>query len=134
MKAFELEPGLPEAHQAQGWYYYQGHLDYDRALEQFAIALKSQPNNAELFLGIASVQRRQGNFEQAVVNFEKAVELDPRSAVSLFETGETYKLLRDYAAAERYFDRAISLTFSTIFCPILFCPILFCPILSCPIR
>ena len=108
-KAFKLEPGLPEAHQAKGWYYYMGHLDYGHALEQFTIARKSQPNNAELFLGIGAVRRRQGKLELAVVNFEKAIELDPRSAVLASNTASTYHLLRDYASAERYFDRAISL-------------------------
>jgi serine/threonine-protein kinase len=108
-KAFKLKPGLPEAHQAQGFYYYWGHLDYGHALEQFGIALKSQPNNAELFSGIGAVRRRQGKFEQAVANFEKAVELDPRSAEVLQNTGETYRLLRDYAAAERYYNRTLSL-------------------------
>jgi serine/threonine protein kinase/tetratricopeptide (TPR) repeat protein len=39
-KAFQLNPNLPEAHLALGWYYYHGHLDYDRALEEFAIARK----------------------------------------------------------------------------------------------
>jgi TolB-like protein/tRNA A-37 threonylcarbamoyl transferase component Bud32/cytochrome c-type biogenesis protein CcmH/NrfG len=109
-KAFRLEPDLPEAHQAQAWYYYWGHLDYEDALEQFGIALKSQPNNADLFSGIGAVRRRQGQFEQAVANYEKAVEFDPRSAGILHNTAQTYYLLRDYAAAERYWNRAISLS------------------------
>ncbi|GAF98252.1 unnamed protein product, partial [marine sediment metagenome] len=45
-KALELEPDLPGAHFALGMYYYQGLLDYDRALEQFAIALEGLPNDA----------------------------------------------------------------------------------------
>ena len=109
-KAFTLEPDLPDAHQAQGWYYYYGHLEYDHALEQFAIALKSQPNNAELFDGIGSVRRRQGKPEQAVADFEKAVELDPRSAQLSYEAAQTYFLLRNYVNAERYFDRTFSLS------------------------
>jgi len=32
-KALELDPDLPEAHLALGHYYYQAHLDYERALE-----------------------------------------------------------------------------------------------------
>ena len=108
-KAFQLEPGLPEAHQAQGFYYYWGHLDYDRALEQFSIALKSQPNNSKLFFGMGLVRRRQGKLEQAVANLEKAVEIDPFSAEFLQQTANTYQLLRDYEVAERYWDRASSL-------------------------
>ncbi|GAF71782.1 unnamed protein product, partial [marine sediment metagenome] len=59
-KALELNPDLPEAHVALGRYYYDGYLDDDRALEQFAIARKSQPNNTELLAAIGYVQRSQG--------------------------------------------------------------------------
>ena len=108
-KAFELNPNLPEAHLALGWYYYQGHLDYDRALEQFAITRKSQPNNSWLFTGIGAVQRRQGKFEQALANFKRASELDPRSATLAYYLGDTLMLLRKYPEAELCYDRAISL-------------------------
>jgi tetratricopeptide (TPR) repeat protein len=108
-KAFQLNPELPEARLALGHYYYQGHLDYDRALEQFAIAQKSQPNNSELLSFIGYVQRRQGKFEQAVANIKKASELDPLSNLLAHEVAETFSLLRNYPEAERYYDRAISL-------------------------
>jgi serine/threonine protein kinase/tetratricopeptide (TPR) repeat protein len=109
-KALQLDPDLPEAHLALGWYHYHGYLDYEQALEQFAIVQKQQPNNADLLLGIAAVQRRQGKFEQAIINFKKASELDPRSSQLAFNAGETYALMRYYTQAEPYFDHAISLT------------------------
>jgi tetratricopeptide (TPR) repeat protein len=109
-RAFELDPDLPEAHLALGHYYYYGHLDYDRALEQFAIARKSQPNNSQLLEWIGYVQRRQGKFEQALVNIKKASEMDPLSSVIAFEVALTFELLRRYPQAERYYDRAISLS------------------------
>jgi len=108
--ALQLNPNLPEAHIALGYYYYWGHLDYDRALEQFAIARKSQPNNSELLQGIGFVQRRQGKFEKAAATLAKALELDPRSTQIASNLGETFLLLRKYRQAERYFDRAILLT------------------------
>jgi len=108
-KALELDPDLPEAHLALGHYYYQAHLDYERALEQFAIARKDKPNNSEILSFIGFVQRRQGNFEEALVNIKKASELDPRSGLAE-EVGETYMLLRNYPEAERYFNRAISVS------------------------
>ncbi len=45
-----------------------------------------------------------------MANLEKAVEFDPRSANVLYNTAQTYQLLRDFAAAERYIDRTISLS------------------------
>jgi serine/threonine-protein kinase len=108
-KVLELAPDLPEAHLALGHYYYHGHLNYDRALEQFAIARKRQPNSSELMAFTGYVQRRQGKFEKAVVTLKEASELDPRSARLTFNIGETFMLLRKYSEAERYYERAISL-------------------------
>jgi len=108
-RAFELNPNLPEAHRALGFYYYWGHLDYGRALEQFAIARRSQPNNGQLLADIGYVQRRQGKFEQALVNIKRACELDPVYSHQAFEVGTTFMYLRKYPEAERYYDQAISL-------------------------
>jgi serine/threonine-protein kinase len=106
-KALELHPDLPEVRGALGWYYYHGDLDYDRALEQFTIVRKSQPNYC--LAGIGYVQRRQGKFEQALANLKKASELDPLSNSVALEVGTTLQYLRRYSEAERYYDRAISL-------------------------
>jgi TolB-like protein/Tfp pilus assembly protein PilF/tRNA A-37 threonylcarbamoyl transferase component Bud32 len=104
-KAFQLNPELPEVHLALGHYYYHGHLDYDRALEQFDIALKSQPNNGDLLSFIGFVQRRQGKFEQALTHIKKASDLDPLSPERAFELADTYMLMRKYPEAEYYYKR-----------------------------
>ena len=108
-KAFQLNPNLPEVYIALGWYHYHGYLDYDRALEQFAIARKSQPNNSKILEGIGYVQRRQGKFEQALANIKRASELDPLSNVLVISLTGTFMHLRKYPEAERCCDRAISL-------------------------
>jgi serine/threonine protein kinase/Flp pilus assembly protein TadD len=108
-KALELNPELPEAHRALGIYYYYSSRDYDRALQQFAIAQKGQPNNSDLLAAIGYVQRRQGKFEQAVTNLKKAFELDPNSSDKADEAAFTCGLMRKYAEAEFYSDQAISL-------------------------
>ena len=108
-KAFQLNPNLPEVYIALGWYHYHGYLDYDRALEQFAIARKSQPNNSKVLEGIGYVQRRQGKFEQALANIKRASELDPLSSVLSISLIGTYVHLRKYPEAERYCERIILL-------------------------
>ncbi|MBA7658449.1 MAG: tetratricopeptide repeat protein [Calditrichaeota bacterium] len=108
-QALALEPDLPEAHFALGRYYYHGYLDYDRALEQFTIALKGMPNHAHTRAYIGYVQRRQGKFEQALANQLKPYDLDPRSARLANDLANTYRLLRRYPEAERYYNRAIAL-------------------------
>jgi serine/threonine-protein kinase len=109
-QALRLDPDLPEAHEALGYYYYWGHLDYDRALAEFAVAQKGQPNSSDLFVAIGWVQRRQGRMQEAVTNFIRAAELDPRFAWYANNLASTYRLLRNPAEAERYYARAISLS------------------------
>jgi serine/threonine-protein kinase len=108
-KVLELAPDLLEAHLALGHYYYHGLMDYDRAIEQFEIARKRQPNNSEVMTFIGYVQRRQGKFEKAVVTLKRASELDPLSNLLASQVGGTFMVLRKYPEAERYYDRAISL-------------------------
>jgi len=108
-RALELDPDLPEAHVALGFYYYHGHLDYDHALEQFAIAAQRQPNNSDIAAAIGFVQRRQGKWEETLASLRKAVDLDPRSNKNAEELAETYLALGRIQEAEQYFDRAQSL-------------------------
>src|SRR3989441_286374 len=108
-KALQVRPDLPEAHLAMGYYHYWGHLDYDRALQEFAIVRAHQPNNSDVVAATAFVQRRQGKWAEALANLSRAIELDPRSNTLAFEVGLTYVLMRRYPEAERSLDRAIAL-------------------------
>lgn len=107
-KAIAIDPNLPPAHLAMGVYFYSL-MNYQKALEQFMIALKSQPNNSELIAAIAGVQRRQGQLDQAIINYIKAFELDPRSNIRAFDVGLAYGLKRNYSEAMRYLDNSIAI-------------------------
>jgi serine/threonine-protein kinase len=106
-QALAIDPDLPDAHGALGLYYYRGHRDYDRALEEFSIAQKSYPYP---LADIAWIERRRGNMERAAAILEDHVRRDPRSYGILEELGLTYVYLRRYAEAEGYCDRAIART------------------------
>jgi len=108
-RAFQLDPHLPEAHIALGHYYYHGFLDYERALEHFAIARKSRPKSGEVLSWIGYVQRRQGKLEQSLANFKRAFELDPLCDYLAFDIAQNFMMLREYPEAENYYGRAISL-------------------------
>jgi tetratricopeptide (TPR) repeat protein len=108
-RALQLDPDSPETHFALGHYYYHGRSDWDRALEEFAIARESQPNNSDLLSYIGFVQRRQGKFEEALANIKRASDLDPLSNNLAQHLGETFELMRNYPEALRYYNRTISL-------------------------
>jgi len=58
-RALELRPDLPEGHLALGFSIYYVEKDFDRALGELALAQKGLPNEAEVYLAIGAIQRRQ---------------------------------------------------------------------------
>ncbi len=103
-RAIELEPDLPEVHLEIGYYYYHGHLDYDKALEEYSIALRDLPNNTDLLAEIAYIWRRQGLFDQAIANLEQAFSINPRDAVVAIELALTCLMVRKYEEGIHYCD------------------------------
>jgi TolB-like protein/class 3 adenylate cyclase/Tfp pilus assembly protein PilF len=112
-KALMLAPDLGEAHLAQALVYYHGSRDYARAREELAIAARSLPNNADVYQVTGWIDRRQGRWDDAVKNLEKAAELDPRNSKILNDLSVLYDLLRRYDDEEAVFDRAIAANPST---------------------
>ncbi len=108
-RALEISPDLAEGQFLLAWYYYHGLRDFNRALEMFFTARKGQPNNSRLIMAIGLVQRRQGKWLEAIENFERAIELDPRNAGRINELAGTLISVRKYAEAELLLDRAIRL-------------------------
>jgi serine/threonine-protein kinase len=100
---------LPAAHRALGYYYYWGHRDYEAALEAFGRAAEDLPNDSQVREGIAYIRRRQGRFDDAVRELEKALELDPESSRVAAELGQTLMVLRRYEQADHLYARAIDL-------------------------
>ena len=108
-RAVEFRPDLAETHSALGWYFYQGLRDYPRALEEFAAALKIQPNNCDGLWGIGAVLRRQGRWMEAAEAMGKALEWDPKNAKLLTDFGISCMYARRYDDADRALLRALNL-------------------------
>jgi tetratricopeptide (TPR) repeat protein len=107
--ALRLAPELPETRMALGYNFYWGRRDYRRALQEFELALREQPSNSELLQAIGYVQRRTGNWDQAIARFAEALRYDPRSQVRTLDLADSYFSTRQYEKAERLLDRAIQL-------------------------
>jgi tetratricopeptide (TPR) repeat protein len=105
--AIRLQPDLPEAHLALGFYYYYCERNYEKALDEFAIAKRSLPNSAEVYMAIASIERRQGKWAESTASFEKAASLSPKDAFILVNLGDNYRANKNFEAADKIFDRAI---------------------------
>jgi TolB-like protein/DNA-binding SARP family transcriptional activator/Flp pilus assembly protein TadD len=109
-RALELAPGLPDAHHSLGTYYWLGFSNYDRALREFAIAEAARPNDSQLLYARATLRQRQGHLREALVDFERAQQLDPALPGIAGGYGQTYMMLRDFPRAEAQFERAIALS------------------------
>jgi serine/threonine-protein kinase len=78
------------------------------ALTEVGIARRGLPNDASAFEIIAAIARRQGHWDQCIMNFERAIELDPRNLSLLGGAGLTYEYERHFSEAASYWDRALA--------------------------
>jgi len=108
-KALKLAPDDPDVHIALGYYHYWVHRAYDLAKQEFDIAEKYQPNNAEILAGRAFVVRRQGDWEKSIVNLDKALQLSPLNHIWYADQGFTLTHLREYDEALPYYNEAIKI-------------------------
>jgi Tfp pilus assembly protein PilF len=71
-------------------------------------ALKEFPDSSPLWLALGIAQMGDGKSDDARKSFERALELDPRSAPALAYLGSTYGERGEYAEAASYYERAIA--------------------------
>src|SRR5213595_3801844 len=107
-ESLRLQPNLPEGHLALGFSYYYGDRDYERALAEFEIARRDLPNEAQAYMAIGAIQRRQGKWAESTANLEKAAALDPKNESILMNLAYSYMALRNFEAADKTVDRAIA--------------------------
>lgn len=108
-RALEIAPDLSDAQGALAWYHFVVLKDYDRALEEFTILREKQPSDATFSFCIAKIELRQGKWEDAVADFQRAIRLNPRSSTFCNEYGVALFYLRRYDKAEALYNRAIEL-------------------------
>jgi TolB-like protein/Flp pilus assembly protein TadD len=107
-EALRLQPDLPEGHLALGFSYYYGDRDYERALAEFEIAKRDLPNEAQAYMAIGAIQRRQGKWAESTANLEKSASLDPKNLTLLFNLAFSYIAQRKFQDADKTLDRAIA--------------------------
>src|SRR6266446_1376240 len=107
--AVRLQPDSGETHLAQAIHFYWGYRDYDGARKELAKAERALPNNAQIFLFLGLIDRRQGRWDEAIRNGEHALDLDPRNVDVIGDLGDTYFNLRRYKEAIAMANRALAL-------------------------
>jgi serine/threonine-protein kinase len=108
-ESLRLQPDLGEGHLALGLYFYYEEGDYEQALHELNSAAKTLPNDGDVGLYIAAVQRRQGRFTEAIAAYQKAEAIDPRNSITLYDAAQTYFGIRDWPNAVKGLDRVLAL-------------------------
>jgi tetratricopeptide (TPR) repeat protein len=107
--AFHLKPDAGEAHLALALHFYWGYTDYDHARAELALARETLPNNPRLFQITALIDRRQNRWREALRNFERASELDPRNTLLLTHLAGACWFSRAYTEADNAFARVLAI-------------------------
>ena len=108
-ESLRLQPDLGEGHLALGLYFYYEEGNYDQALRELNLAAKTLPNDGDVGLYTAAVQRRQGNLTEAIAAYQKAEAIDPRNSVALYDAAQTYFGIREWPNAIKGMDRVLAL-------------------------
>ncbi len=108
-ESLRLQPDLGEGHLALGLYFYYEESNYQEALRELNLAANTLPNDGDVGLYIAAVQRRQGHFKEAIAAYQKAEAIDPRNSVTLYDAAQTYFGIRDWPDAVKGMDRVLAL-------------------------
>jgi TolB-like protein/Flp pilus assembly protein TadD len=108
-RALSLDPDLPEALIAMGYYYYAVDRDFERALEYGVRAEDSGYDDAEVHHLLGAVKRRMNDFAGSSQSFGRAAELDPLSGHFLEDVGHTLMYQRRFQEAEQALLRSIDL-------------------------
>ena len=108
--AQKLEPNSPETLLALGYYQYWVLRDYGAAKETFGRVSELLPGSSEVPKALGAIARREGNWDQSIDYFERALTLDPRNLRLLITTAETYTMLRQFQVALKLYGRALDIT------------------------
>ncbi|MEM2909185.1 MAG: AAA family ATPase [Candidatus Bilamarchaeaceae archaeon] len=91
-------------------YYERG--DYDRAIENYNMAILLNPVFSEAYFNRALSYYQLKNFDKSISDYTKAAELDPHNPFIYNNRGDAYYRKQDYQSAIKDYDKAIQLNSS----------------------
>jgi len=106
--ALRLRPDSAEAHFARADFLFRCRRDYDRALEELAIARRGLPNSSPFFILSGYINRRRNHFPEGERDFSTAFAIDPRNPNAYNLLADTYVLERRYSEAITVYDNVLA--------------------------
>jgi TolB-like protein/tetratricopeptide (TPR) repeat protein len=113
-RALAIEPTLGAAHGAMAHYDAVIARDNAAALREYETALQYAPNDADLLVAGAMVDRDVGRWDRSLDRLAQAERIDPFGAAAPRARGTTLLRLRRYAEARDALDEALHLAPSSV--------------------
>ena len=88
---------------------YYNKKDYDRAIEDYAQAIRLGLRDSGAYYRRGLVYLEKNDYSRAIQDFDEALNLNPDNVATLQSRGWAYENKNDYEQAIRDYDRAISL-------------------------
>jgi len=104
--ARSIDDDFAELYTSEGYYWYWGFLDYERALYKLDKAIETMPGNERAWMGRGFISRRSGLWEQALESIQHALRLNPRVHLNWVEYAFTLQYLHRYEEAEQAISKA----------------------------
>ena len=109
-KALQLDETLAEAHSGLAlWVLFPYDWDWPGAEREFKRAIALDPNSSVAHTGYGTFLAYLGRLEDAVLELQRARDLDPLSPDIVVDTGMAFMYRREYARADEYFRQAIAM-------------------------
>ena len=108
-KALSLDAQLAEAHTSLGLIRFQYDWDWKEAEKEFREAININPNYALAHHFFADYLKAMGRFDEALIEIEKAQELDPLSLAINTGVGHVLYLSQQYDKAIEQYKKAVDL-------------------------
>src|SRR6266566_933126 len=109
-EAIKRDPNFVSAYcySARADYLFRCLRDYDRALEELAIARPGLPNSTPFFILSGYINRRRNHFPEAERDFSTAFALDPRNPNAYNLLADTYMLERRLMETVHVYDNVLA--------------------------
>ena len=105
--ALRQQPRLADAHFALGLYW-ERQGDPERSIAEYELALPGMRKSGPLHAAWARAYRTQGQWDRAIRELERAIELDPADVASMAELATTYSRLRQYDVSARWWNQYLA--------------------------
>jgi serine/threonine-protein kinase len=113
-RALAVGPNRAEGHLALGVYYHWVAKDNPRALAELLRGQQLAPGNADLLTATGLVEQSVGQWDSALMHYERARRLDPRSVITAGQLAIGLLLARRYPEAIAATERALALAPSNL--------------------